>query len=96
LRHLNPFQCERCGKRFGKRYGKKRHSNKKNTPCMPVEEGGNGQEVVWVSRELTAAVVGLEEAKGGHEVMAAIDKCKKLCSESILHVILIVHLTLQI
>ena len=81
MRHLNPFQCERCGKRFEKRYGKQRHSEKRKFQCAPVEEGGNGQAVAWVSREFEAAVLELEEAKGSYSVIASIRKCKELCCE---------------
>ena len=81
MRHLNPFQCEICGKRFGKRYGKGRHIWDRKSQCMPVEESGSDKVVVWVSQELEAAVKDLEEAKGYVSVTAAIDKCKQLCCE---------------
>ncbi|KAF8455742.1 hypothetical protein BGX38DRAFT_1327840, partial [Terfezia claveryi] len=42
LRHLSPYQCQVCGKRFGKRHAITRHG-KKQSPCQPVEG------VIWVS-----------------------------------------------
>ncbi|KAF8455743.1 hypothetical protein BGX38DRAFT_1166614, partial [Terfezia claveryi] len=78
LRHLNAFQCEKCGKRFGKRYGKKRHSEKKQTLCTPPE-GGNNQAVTWITPDFAAAIVELEDAKKDAKVMAAIAKCIQLC-----------------
>ncbi|KAF8455726.1 hypothetical protein BGX38DRAFT_144362 [Terfezia claveryi] len=78
LRHLNAFQCEKCGKRFGKRYGKERHSEKKQIPCTPPE-GGNNQAVTWITPDFAAAIVELEDAKKEAKVMAAIAKCIQLC-----------------
>ncbi|KAF8426225.1 hypothetical protein EV426DRAFT_19542 [Tirmania nivea] len=90
LRHLNPFQCDICGKRFGKRYGKGRHKEKKKVKCVPA---GNDKRVVWVGRKLEEAILDLEKAKGYLKVIAAINKCKELCSECVPH---IVHLILEL
>ena len=86
LRHLNPFQCKKCGQRFGKRYGLGRHSKGK-TPCMqrPVKKGAR----VQISQELEGAVIALEEAKGYDEVIVAIDVCKEFYGECALHVTLV-------
>lgn len=73
LRHLSPYQCQGCGKRFGKRYACTRHG-KKQSPCKPVEG------VIWISSELRSAVKGLEDARGYDSVMAAIQKCKHICN----------------
>ena len=78
LRHLNPYQCNVCGKRFGKRFAKKRHERKKN-PC--VVDGNNEP----LSSEFQRAVHELEEAKGYDMVIAAIDKCKNICGEFFPH-----------
>ena len=86
LRHLNPYQCKICGKRFGKRFGKERHEKKKN-PCAP---DGNCKPV---NPELQRAVSELEEAKGYDMVIAAIDKCKNICGEFFPHLKLTLDLT---
>ena len=80
LRHLNPFQCKKCGQRFGKRYGLSRHGKDK-IPCMqrPVKQG------VWISQELEAAVEALEKAKGYDKVIMAIDVCKQFYGGYSLH-----------
>ena len=77
LRHLNPFQCKKCGKRFGKRYLLDRHSKGRKTPCIqrPVKEG------VSINQELEAAVEALENAKGYDKVIMSIDACKKFYGE---------------
>ena len=80
LRHLDPYQCKICGKRFGKRFAKKRHKSNRN-PCVPAEENGNSKPGLWVSPELRRAVSELERAKGYDMVIAAIDRCKKVYSE---------------
>ena len=80
LRHLDPYQCKICGKRFGKRFAKKRHKRKRN-PCVPAEGNGNSKPGLWVSPELRRAVSELERAKGYDMVIAAIDRCKKVYSE---------------
>ena len=81
LRHLNPFQCKKCGQRFGKRYTLDRHGKVK-TPCMqrPVKKG------VWISQELEVAVEALEKAKGYDQVIVAIDVCKQFYGGYALHV----------
>jgi len=80
LRHLDPYQCKRCGKRFGKRFAKKRHKRNRN-PCVPVEGNGNSKPDFWISPELQKAVSELEKAKGYDMVIIAIDKCKEIYSE---------------
>ena len=83
LRHLNPYQCKICGKRFGKRFAKTRHERKRN-PCVPVEGDRISKPAFWVSLELRRAVSELEKAKGYVNVTAAIHKCKHICGESFL------------
>ncbi|KAF8426212.1 hypothetical protein EV426DRAFT_18872 [Tirmania nivea] len=78
LRHLNPYQCKICGKRFGKRFAKKRHKRKGN-PCVLVEGDRNSKPVFWISLELRQAVSELERAKRYGPVIAAIQKCKSIC-----------------
>jgi len=81
LRHLNPYQCEICGKRFGKCFTKKRH-NRESNPCVPPVGDRNSKPNFWVSPELQRAVSELEKAKGYDAVIAAINKCKRICGES--------------
>ena len=79
MRHLSPYQCQICGKRFGKRHANIRHDNKRY-PCQLVG-GRNSKRVFWVSSELWLAVKVLEEARGYDNVMAVIQTCKHICSE---------------
>jgi len=93
LRHLNPYQCKVCGKRFGKRFAKKRHKRKGN-PCLQVEGDRNSKPAFWVSPELQRAVSELEKAKGYGTVIAAIHKCKHICGGFFLFILLKVALDL--
>ena len=79
LRHLDPYQCKICGKRFGKRFAKKRHKRNRN-PCVPVERNGNSKPDLWVTPEFQRAVSELEKAKGYDRVIAAIDRCNNIYS----------------
>jgi len=76
LRHLRPYQCQSCGRRFAKRCGRSRHYKKRNQ-CIAGGRDGN-DTYKPVSAELRQAVKVLEEAKGYEKVTAAIDRCQQL------------------
>jgi len=80
LRHLNPYQCEVCSKRFRKCFTKKCHKRKRN-PCVPPVGDRNSKPDFWVSPKLQRAVSELEKAKGYDMVIAAIHECICICGE---------------
>ncbi|KAF8416245.1 hypothetical protein BGX38DRAFT_1284170 [Terfezia claveryi] len=70
LRHINSYQCERCGKRFGKKYRLDRHRLlKRKRLCI-------AGEFAEVSPELKALLIQLEKASGYQEIKAIMDQCR--------------------
>ena len=67
IRHLNPFQCERCLRRFGKKYGLDRHREK----TKRCRKGKKTEDRVPITQAYKQALQKIQDAKKYEKIAKA-------------------------